>query len=255
MLRKWIGLLLVAVALTGTGFAQGSDEDIQKQIEALKKGQDDIRKQLDEIKKLLQQRQQPQRPQLPNVKGKEFTLGTNPIKGDSSATLTLVEMTDYQCPYCARYYTGAYPQIQSAYVETGKVRYLLMDLPLESIHKLAFKAAEASRCAGDQDQYWQMHDRLFQNQRALEPWSGHAEALGLDVAAFNACLESGKHTDAIRKDMAEAAKVGARGTPSFLLAKTNPDDPTKVTGISVLRGAQPFATFQSQIEEALKAEE
>jgi protein-disulfide isomerase len=254
MLRKWIGLLFMAFALAGPGFAQGSDEDIQKEIEALKKGQDDIRKQLDEIKKLLQQAQ-PQRPQLPDVKGKEFTLGTNPIKGDDSASLTLVEMTDYQCPYCARYYTQAYPQIQSTYVETGKVRYLVMDLPLESIHKLAFKAAEATRCAGDQDQFWQMHDRLFQNQRAMEPWSGHAEELGLDVAAFNVCLESGKYTDAIREDMAEAAKAGARGTPSFLLAKTNPDDPTKVTGISVLRGAQPFATFRTQIEAALKAEE
>ena len=99
-----------------------------------------------------------------------------------------------------------------------------------------------------------MHDRLFNNQRALEPWEGHAEALGLDVAEFKKCMSQGRHADAIRKDMAEAKKAGATGTPSFVLAKTNPTDPTKVVGISFLRGAQPYATFKAAIEAALRME-
>lgn len=127
-----------------------------------------------------------------------------------------------------------------------------MDLPLERIHSLAFKAAEASHCAGDQGKYWEMHDRLFANQRNLEPWEGHASALGLDVEVFQACLDDGEHAEAVRRDMAEASKAGATGTPSFVLAHTDPEDPTKVKGISFMRGAQAFPAFQAQIDEALK---
>lgn len=128
---------------------------------------------------------------------------------------------------------------------------MALDLPLERIHKLAFKAAEATHCAGDQGKYWEMHDRLFANQRALEPWSGHAQALGLDTAAFENCLTSDRHAAAVRADMAEASKAGATGTPSFVLAETDPSDPSKVKGIAFLRGAQPFAAFKTEIDKAL----
>jgi len=96
-----------------------------------------------------------------------------------------------------------------------------------------------------------MHHRLFANQRALEPWSGHAEALGLDVEAFTACLETDEMAAEVRRDMAEAAKAGATGTPSFVLGITNADDPSKVEGLAFLRGAQPFAAFKAQIDAAL----
>jgi predicted DsbA family dithiol-disulfide isomerase len=98
-----------------------------------------------------------------------------------------------------------------------------------------------------------MHDRLFANQRALEPWSGHAQALGLDTAAFESCMSSGTHAAAVRADMAEAGKAGATGTPSFVLAETDLADPSKVKGLAFLRGAQPFATFKAEIDKALAA--
>ena len=120
------------------------------------------------------------------------------------------------------------------------------------MHKLAFKAAEATHCAEDQGKFWEMHDRLFQHQRALEPWSGHAEAIGLDVAAFDECMSTNKHAGAVRRDMAEASKAGASGTPSFVLGTTDPDDPTKVTGLAFIRGAQPFTAFKSRIDAALR---
>lgn len=101
--------------------------------------------------------------------------------------------------------------------------------------------------------YWEMHDRLFENQRALEPWSAHAEALGIDVAAFDSCMKAGTHAAAIRRDMAEAQKAGATGTPSFILGTTDPADPSKVKGLAFIRGAQPFAAFKSQIDSALAA--
>ncbi len=129
----------------------------------------------------------------------------------------------------------------------------MLDLPLERIHPLAFKAAVAVACAADQDRYWEMHDRLFANQRSLEPWSGHAKAVGADVATFDECMESGRHDAAIRADMKEAAKAGVTGTPGFLLAVADPEDPSKIKGLSTLRGAQPFNVFKTRLDQALLA--
>ncbi len=125
-----------------------------------------------------------------------------------------------------------------------------MDMPLP-IHKDAFRASVAMHCAEDQGKFWEMHDRLFDNQRAIEPLKGHAEALGLDVVAFESCMASEKHAEAVRKDMAQAQKAGATGTPSFVLGRTDPADPSKVKGISFIRGAQQFAAFKTEIEKAL----
>ena len=128
----------------------------------------------------------------------------------------------------------------------------MLDLPLESIHPHAFKAAEATHCAADQGKFWEMHDRLFANARSLQVLDPHAEAIGLDTASFEECMESGRHADAVRKDMVEARKAGATGTPAFVLALTDPADPTKVKGLTTFRGAQPFATFKTQIDGALR---
>ena len=102
-----------------------------------------------------------------------------------------------------------------------------MPLP---IHKDAFRASVATHCAEDQGKFWEMHDRLFDNQRAIEPLKGHAEALGLDVVVFESCMASEKHAEAVRKDMAQAQKAGATGTPSFVLGRTDPADPSKGQG-------------------------
>ena len=128
----------------------------------------------------------------------------------------------------------------------------MLDLPL-AMHKLAFKAAEVTHCAGEQGQYWEMHDRLFANQKTLEPWADHASALGLNVESFQQCLDTGKYSGQIRQDMALAKKAGATGTPSFVLAQTDPEDPNKIKGIQFIRGAHPYATFKAQIDRALKA--
>jgi protein-disulfide isomerase len=123
-------------------------------------------------------------------------------------------------------------------------------LPLESIHKNAFKAAEAVRCAGEQGKYWEMHDRLYANQQALEPWKPHAEAIGLDAAKFEECLNSGREAANVRSDMAQAEKAGLTGTPSFFLAYTDPKG-TKIKTVSRLTGAQPYAAFKAAIDKLL----
>jgi len=275
--RNRVAAVGIAIGLASTAMAGAADPELQEQMEALqrgqeaiqrqlaleeqiqelKSGQEAIRQELAEIKRLLQAApaNAAARPAAgPNVAGVVFDLGDNPMKGSPEATLTLVEFTDYQCPYCGRYTQTTYPQIVSEYVDTGKLRYALLDLPLETIHPQAFKAAEASHCAAEQDKFWEMHDRLFANQRTLEPWSAHAEALELDTAAFDECMSTERHAAAVRHDMSQAQKAGATGTPSFVLAETDPDDSTKVTGIAFIRGAQPFDAFKAAIDDALSAD-
>ncbi len=125
-------------------------------------------------------------------------------------------------------------------------------MPLENIHKLAFKAAMATHCAGEQGKFWEMHAQLFANQRRLEPWIKHAQVIGIDEVGFELCMRSEKYAAAVRKDMAEARKAGATGTPSFVLGHTDPKDPTKVKGISFIRGAKQFGDFKAAIDQALK---
>ena len=233
--------------------AQGSDAALQNEIEALKQGQQEILKQLEEIKKAIQARPAAAAaPSGPNVKDVVFSLGTSPVKGAATAKLTLMEFTDYQCPFCSKYARETSPKIKADFVDTGKIRYVKMDLPL-AMHPKAFDAAEAVRCAGDQGKFWEMNERLFENQKALEPFVGHAEAIGVKGPEFEACMNSDKHAEAIRADMKEAAKAGFSGTPSFVLAATDPKDPKKVKGLVALVGAKPYEAFKADIEKALAA--
>lgn len=130
------------------------------------------------------------------------------------------------------------------------MKYAIIDLPLESIHSTAFRAAEMVRCAGDQGKYWEMRDRLFSVPRAIEETASHVAAVGLDAGRFNACLGAGRFAGDIRKDMAQAQAAGVGGTPSFFLAV---DDPAsgKLKPVRFISGAQPFANFQAQIDAVL----
>ncbi len=144
------------------------------------------------------------------------------------------------------------PQLEQEYIKTGKVKYVALDFPLESIHKNAFKAAEAARCAGAQGKYWEMHARLFANQGAigLNDLPSHAEALGLDMPVFHQCLESGQYAAAIRKDIAGGQQAGVTGTPSFFFGLTEAND-SKIKSLRQLTGAQPYAAFQAAINSLL----
>jgi protein-disulfide isomerase len=177
--------------------------------------------------------------------------GGGQLKGDNKAKLTLVEFTDYQCPFCSRYARDTYPEIMKEYVNTGKVKYVVREFPLESIHPQAFKASEAALCAGEQRKYFDMHDKLFSDQKALAPADlpKHAETLGLDVGKFQECLTSGKHAKAIRKDMADGQKAGVTGTPSFFIGVEQPNGSFKV--LNVLKGAQPYAAFKDALDSSL----
>ncbi len=144
------------------------------------------------------------------------------------------------------------PQIQKDYVDTGKMKYVFMDFPLP-MHGQAMKASEAALCAGDQDKFWEMHDRLFANQSALNPpaLSKHAEALGLDSIQFKECLDSGKQEAQVKTAMAEGRKAGITGTPGFLLGFVEADG--KVRATKKIQGAVSYANFRAAIDEMLSS--
>ena len=131
---------------------------------------------------------------------------------------------------------------------------MVLDFPLESIHQNAFGAAEATHCAGDQGKYWEMHERLFSNQRALaaSDLPAHAQALGLDVEKFQQCLDSHKYQEQIRKDIQEGQQAGVTGTPAFFLGLTDPNS-GKVKTLQVVKGAQPYENFKNTIDSLLAA--
>ncbi len=120
------------------------------------------------------------------------------------------------------------------------------------MHKLAFKAAEASQCAREQGKFWEMHDSMMADQETLDALESHAESIQLDVAQFKACLNSDKYADSVLQDMALAGKLGVSGTPSFLLALTDPEDPSKVKGLHLLRGARPFTVFKQVLDQVIE---
>ena len=181
-------------------------------------------------------------------------LNDEPSKGAPDAPIIIVEYSDYQCPFCLRYFQQTLPLIQQ-YIDSGQVRYVFKDFPIHSIHPQAQKAHEAARCArelGGDDAYWMMHDLLFTNQQtwAGQPLPQHeqtlkdlAPAVGLPQAEFDACLDEGRYYDAVNAEVNEGVQLGIRGTPSFF-----------ING-QPLVGAQPFATFQQTIEGLLSANE
>lgn len=243
--------LIPAVLLAQSGNNKGADTN-QAILDTLKA----IQGELHDMKTLLAARPvaAPPPPGVPLAQQTvQLDLGNRPFRGDKAAPLTLVEITDYQCPFCGRYARETMPQIEKEYIEAGKVKYYVVDLPLESIHRDAFKAATAVRCANEQGKYWEMHDQLFANQQALSQWDARAASVSLETTKFDACLASGKYDSDIRKDIGLAQAAGVSGTPGFYLAATDPVS-NKVKTVKFVAGAQPFAAFKTQIDALLKHE-
>ncbi|MFH1409502.1 MAG: thioredoxin domain-containing protein [Nanoarchaeota archaeon] len=176
----------------------------------------------------------------PSVDFKKLIDDTDPVKGDANAPVTIIEWSDFECPFCSRFYTQTYGQIVEKYVDTGKVKIVFKDFPL-SFHQQAQKAAEAAQCAHDQGKFWEMHDKIFENQGSISVanYKAWAAELGLNKADFDACLDSGKHAAETAKDMSDGTTGGIRGTPGFL-----------ING-QLLSGAQPFQAFEAVIEQKL----
>lgn len=247
-----LGALFLTLVATPSCLPQSAEDyrALRKEVEALKESQKAMQKDLEDIKSFLRGRQAPQAP-----RNLVLSVDGAPFMGDKNAPVTVIEFSDYQCSFCARHSRQTLPQIVTDYVKTGKVKYVLRDFPLEGMHPAAVKAAEAARCAGEQGKYWEMHDRLLSSQRALDQKElpGYATTLGLDVPKFQECVDSGKYTPQVRKDLEEALKAGVSGTPTFFLGRTERNDPN-IKATKMLEGAQPYPSFKEAIDSLLSAQ-
>ena len=246
--------------IAGSALAKTGDDikALNEQVQNLQQGQAQIQKDLDEIKKLLKEAPRAAaRPGKPAFAPTDTKLGDVPYKGEYDAPVTLIEFSDYQCPYCKRHATAVMPALITKYVDTGKLRLVMREYPIENLHKRAVPTSEAALCAGDQGQYWGMHDALFADQKANsdENFRQMAATLGLDVSAFSECMSSDKFMAQINADITEGQRLGISGTPSFVVGLTDSKDPSTVHLTKFIRGAQSLQSFSAAIDELLKIKE
>ncbi len=214
----------------------------------------EILQELRQIRQLLEKQQQPARPQPAPARPEQPQTATVSAAGGhalgrSDAPLTVVEYTDYQCPFCKRFHDTTFPELKKNFIDTGKVRFISRNLPLP-FHQFALQAAQAAVCAGEQGKYWEMRDLLFKNQHKLDRESlvGYARDLSLKADEFAGCLDDGKRRKEIEDEAASARSAGISGTPSFVLGR---EKGKSVEGRKIV-GAQPYAAFAGQINGLLQ---
>jgi protein-disulfide isomerase len=246
---------VLSLAVCAPMFPQSAEEmkALRRDMDAIRDGQKVIQNELEVIKKLLERA--PAAAAAPQAfREAAINIDGSPAIGDKDAKVTIVEFSDYQCPFCARNFKQTFPQVMADYIKAGKVKYVFRDFPLESIHPLAFKASEAALCVGEQGKYWEMHDTLFNNQTKLAAADliEHAKSVGADEAKLKACIDSGKQAAKIRTDLAEGRKLGVSGTPGFFVGLTKPGSNT-FTATKNIVGAVPYASFKEAIDTLLGA--
>lgn len=177
-----------------------------------------------------------------------FTEEDDRVRGNPKAPLTLLEYSDFTCGYCEKFFEETWPILFSEYIDTGKVRLVYRDFP-RAPSGASVDTALAARCAGEQGQYWAMHDRLFSssNKFSTAQLQQQAEALKLDARQFASCFEGSRYTQDIFKDRMEGGELGIRGTPHFILYAT--DDPQEAVAIP---GAFPYEVFKEEIDKLLQ---
>jgi len=217
---------------------QISEEDLQDAIAKLEL-------------KVLQNQLPTSQPKLPM----KISADNDPMIGNPDAPITIIEFTDFQCPFCARFHTQTLPLILEEYIEPGKVKLVIRDFPIQSIHPNAVAASVASECANEQGKVKEMHDMLFYNQNewnkqetgnALSLFSQYAVEIQLEQETFDSCLNSGKYLEEIKKDLDDGRNYGVSGTPGFFIGNDQ-------IGYVELKGAQPFDSFKKVIDAQLDA--
>ena len=201
--------------------------------------------------KMMQQRLPTAQPQLPA----KISADNDPTIGNPDAPITIIEFSDFQCPFCARFHVQTLPSLMEEYIEQGKVKLVFRDFPIQNIHPNALPASVAAECANDQGKFKEMHDLLFENQKqwsnletssALSAFVQYASDLQLDEEEFTSCLTEGKHVSEIRKDLEDGRNYGVTGTPGFFIGND-------AIGYVELKGAQPFESFKKVIDSQLAA--
>jgi len=165
----------------------------------------------------------------------------DPSWGPEDAPVTIIEFSDFQCPFCGRFHQETYPQLREAYGD--RIRFVYRDFPILQLHPNAAISAQAANCANEQEKYWEYHDLLLtnQNQSDRAALGNFAEQLDLDINAFDECIDSGRYEQEVNADVQEGSRYGVQGTPTFF-----------INGRPIV-GAQPFEVFSAIIDEELAA--
>jgi protein-disulfide isomerase len=240
-----MGAVLSVVLLLASGPPPASAQDSITREQA-----DTLIREIRELRRAIESLRAPragaERP--PDEKVRVDLTGVN-VLGRADAPVTLVEFTDLECPYCRAFHVGTFERLKRDYIDTGKVRFISRDFPLD-FHPNARPAAVAVRCAGEQGKFWEMRHVVTLNATGLGPtlYDRLAGELGLDAGRFTACLTADRHRAEIDRDIAAATKAGVTGTPSFVLGATTPGP--AVEGLRIV-GAQPFPVFEARIKALL----
>ena len=190
-----------------------------------------------------------------SVDASQISLDGEPMLGDEDAPITIVEFADYQCPFCRKFALETFDRLKTDYIDTGKVRFVYKDFPLEQMHDRSIEMAEAANCAADQGKYWEMNKKLFNEQQEISPGrmarfsadkiSQWAEEIGLNVDEFDQCTSSNEYEAEAREDLTEGEKLGVTGTPTFFVYADGDATATKIGG------AQPYSKFKQVINSKL----
>jgi protein-disulfide isomerase len=172
-----------------------------------------------------------------------------PALGREDQVVTLIEFSDYECPFCIRHFTQTTPLIQKQFIDTGRIRYVFRDFPIDELHPAAIRAHAAARCAGEQGRFWEMHNRLFSaaGSHGDEALKARAAEAGLTAGDFASCLASDRTLEDIRKTGAIATAFGATGTPSFFIGLRDLTT-NQVKIYQAITGAQPIEVFDKAIK-------
>lgn len=250
----WLPVLLLSSCQSVPEMQQSAQSTaLHERIEALESRQKDLefqfeylRKQFDDSTSRPALGRADTKPAAPMPSGPISIAGLAAV-GAPTAMLTIIEYSDFQCPYCRRYFLETWPLVEREYVRTGQVRYVFHHLPLDRIHPVAVAAAEGAECAARQGRFWEMHDRLFENPRALqrEALTQHAAALQLDVPRFTRCMATEAPSN-IRSQISNAARLGVTSTPTFFIGRIESNGQVRV--LRRIAGAQPFPVFKDVLE-------
>lgn len=230
---------------------------LKRQVEELREQQAQMQRELTAIKNFLQSLLQPKpqagAPEVAGLVGASIPTENEPSMGSSSAKVTIMEISDYHCPFCKRQTQQTFPQLVNDYVKTGKVQFVFVDYPIAQLHPTAARSHEAAICAGEQGKYWEMHVSLFNSAVAKDDAAllTQAKGVGLDVNAFRACLTSGRHTDSVQASVKRMEGLGISGTPMTVIGLTPaPGQPLKV--VKYVYGAMPYSAFKEAIDSVLQ---
>lgn len=254
-----VGLAIAAVAQNSQSGVAKSSQQVQagavtiNMPEGMTKDQaDEILKELKAIHQLLERQQTAAAAQAaPAPASDKVKMSVAPgwySMGRDDAPVTMVEFADYQCPFCRKFHAETFAELKKNYIDTGKVRYVSRDLPLD-FHPNAPGAAVAARCAGEQHKFWEMRELMVANAADLTSPSllKYGSQINLDMTAFSGCLNNNTYTTAIQKDVADAGALGISGTPSFVIGKTAND---QISGVRIV-GAVPYSVFDTAIKNQL----